>query len=421
MKNTPRRSENKAFSPLGLITTGLLTTAMAVAQADSSIGIDPYADGFGFDRPSEAVWGGWTRCDSDTLYVEWDIFDDASHGAADDHTAAPNGTSETMASCGTTTAWLGWNTNAVNPAFAYNQGHYIYNLSNGGQGGPTSFRVDMAGNLTPGLTRVVLQIETRSYPIPEDTLLLNGMKPTVVGNKFEQDTTINGRPAKVYHQLAVWNLNSAPEGLLFDFASKAHTVLHMVAVDVGPLGGGEGGTGETMPTAKIFLNLPSEELDAAWVQSLNGQRPKVFPAEWKPSELLYKKKTRRAGTKITRSLQGGIKALFHDEAHGGASNRVFMEVYRKDAIADIRIAECELKATRKRRWAKVNMDNQLINLGTALYVLDIVESEFPEETSKNKLTRKIGRCDIDLDRDGVQAGVPELQEGDYTRFRRQAD
>ncbi|MCF7969439.1 MAG: hypothetical protein K9K68_09790 [Methylococcaceae bacterium] len=326
-----------------------------------------------------------------------------------------------MASCGTTTAWLGWHTDAVNPAFAYNKGQYIYNLSNGGQGGTTSFRIDLAGNLNPGLTRVALQIETRSYPIPEETLKLNGIKPTVVGNKFEQDTIINGRPAKVYHQLAVWNLSSAPDGLLFDFESKAHTVLHMVAVDAGPLGGGQGGAGEDSPTAKIYLNLPSEGLDAAWVQSLNGQQPKFFPAEWKPSELLYKKNTNKVGTKITQSLKGGIKALFHDEANGGASNRIFLDIYRKDAIADIRIAECELKATKKRRWAKVNMDNQLINLGTAQFVLDIAETEFPEDASKNKLTKKIGQCDVDLDMDGVQAGVPELQEGDYTRFRRQAD
>ena len=327
-----------------------------------------------------------------------------------------------MSSCGATSAWLGWNTSAVNPGFAYNKGVYIYNLSNGGQGGTTSFRIDLAGNLNPGLTRVALQFETRSYAIPEETLKLNGVKPIVVGNKFEKETNINGRPAKVFHQLAVWNLNSAPEGLLFEFESLPHTVLHMVTVDAGPLGGGHGsGPGEESPSAKLYLNLPAEELDAAWAQSLNGQRPSFFPAEWKPSQLLFKKTTHASGAKVQRSLKGAIRALLHDEANGGRSNRVFLDVYRKDAIADIRIAECELKATQKRRWAKVNVDNQLVKLGTARYALDIAGTEFPEDAARNRLSRQIGLCDIDLGTDGVQAGIPELQEGDYTRFRRQAD
>jgi hypothetical protein len=421
MKTTAHYLTGKSIGARLAVTAGLLVSAMTASHADSSIGIDPYAEGFGFDRPNEAAWGGWTRCAPGTLFAEWDNFVDDSHGAADDRTAAPNTANEGAPSCGATSAWLGWSTNAVNPVFAYNKGVYIYNLSNRGQGGPTAFRVDLAGNLNPGLTRVAMQLETRSYAIPEETLRLNGIKPTVVGNKFEVETNINGRPAKVFHQLVVWNLNSAPEGLLIEFESKAHTVLHMVTVDAGPLGGGQSGTGELSPTAKIYLNLANEGLDAAWVQSLNGQAPKFFPAEWKPRELLYKKNTNKAGSRVTQSMKGDIKALFHDEANGGASNRVFLDIYRKDAIADIRIAECELKATKKRRWAKVNVNNQLVNLGTAQYVLDIAESKFPEDAGKNKLTRKIGLCDVDLAKEGVQAGVPEMQEGDYTRFRRQVD
>jgi len=424
MKNPrlrPGHSHPSAWSLRSLATTALLT-AVGATQADSSIGIDPYAAGFGFDRPNEAAWGGWSRCSAGTLFAEWDIFVDASHGAADDRTAAPNASSETTPTCGSTSAWLGWNTHAANASFAFNKGHYIYNLSNGGQGAPTSFRINLAGNLNPGLTRVALQIETRSYPVLEETLKLNGIKPTVVCNKYEQDTTINGRPAKIYHQLAVWNLHSAPEGLLFDFESKPHTVLQMLAVDAGPLGGNPGsGPGEDNPSAKVYLNLPAEPLEADWMQSLHAQRPKFFPAEWKPSQLLYKKATNRSGDKVTRSLKGGIKALFHDEAGGGSSNRVFIDVYRRDAIADIRIAECELKATEKRRWAKVNVDNQLVKLGTARYILDVATSGSPASASQNKPTKRIGQCDLDLDTDGVQAGIPEPREGDYARFRRQAD
>ena len=412
---------SSAWTVSGLLTLVMLT-AGGITQADSSIGIDPYAAGFGFDRPNEAVWGGWSRCTAGTLYAEWDIFDDASHGAANDRTAAPNTASETTSTCGGASAWLGWNTNAANAFFAFNKGHYIYNLSNGGQGAPTSFRINLAGNLNPGLTRVVLQIETRSYPVPEETLQLNGIKPTVVGNKYEQDTIINGRPAKVFHQLAVWNLNSAPEGLQFDFESKPHTVLQMVAVDAGPLGGNPGsGSGEEGPSAKVYLNLPAETMDAPWSQSLHAQRPRFFPAEWKPSQLLYKKSTNRSGAKVTRSLKGGVKALFHDGASAGASNRVFVDIYRRDAIADIRIAECELKPTQKRRWAKVNVDNQLVRLGTARYILDVATTETPVSAGQNKQTKRIGQCDLDLETDGIQAGIPELREGDYTRFRRQTD
>jgi hypothetical protein len=422
MRAVFRQFSRNTRTTLRAAVAALLVGGAGAAQADGSIGIDPYAEGFGFDRPSEAPWGGWSRCAPGTLFAEWDNFDDASHGAADDRTAAPNTANESVSGCGASSAWLGWNTNAVNPGFAYNKGVYIYNLSNSGQGGPTSFRIDLAGNLNPGLTRVALQLETRSYAIPEETLRLNGIKPTVVGNKFEKETNINGRPAKVFHQLVVWNLNSAPEGLLIEFESKPHTVLHMVTVDAGPLEGGNGnGPGDDLPSAKFYVNLPSEELDAAWVQSLNAQRPNFFPAEWKPSQLLFKKTTNAAGSKVQRSLKGGIKGLFRDETNGGHSNRVFLDVYRKDAIADIRIAECELKATQKRRWAKVNVDNQLVRLGTARYALDLASVEFPENAGKNKLIKQIGHCDIDLDTDGVQAGIPELQDGDYTRFRRQTD
>ena len=54
-------------------------------------------------------------------------------------------------------------------------------------------------------------------------------------------------------------------------------------------------------------------------------------------------------------------------------------------------------------------------------VAHIAGTEFPEDAARNRLSRQIGLCDIDLGTDGVQAGIPELQEGDYTRFRRQAD
>lgn len=388
------------------------------ASADGSIGIDPYAPGQGFDRPGEAAWGGWNRCDGGTLFAEWDIFDDASHGAADDRTAAPGGAAEQVAACGVTSAWLGWSTDAANPAFAYNNGNYLYNLSNGGQGGTTSLRINAAGPLRPGLTRVVLQFETRSYPIMPDSLRLNGLKPTLVANTLERDTTINGRPARLFHQLAIWNLGAAPPTLLFDFATEAHTVLQMVALDAGPLNSGStDDPGQAPVPASWLINLPGEALPPALIQSLHAQRPGWFPAEWRPSQLTYRQSVNKAGTRLGRRLKGSIKALFHDPAEGPATNRVFLDIYRKDPIADIRIAECELKTTQKRRWTRVNIDNRLVRLGTARYALDLELTEIPA-TSASRFKRRIGQCDIDLDAEGIQAGVPALHEGDYTRLRR---
>ncbi len=79
------------------------------ASADGSIGIDPYAPGQGFDRPGEAAWGGWNRCDGGTLFAEWDIFDDASHGAADDRTAAPGGAAASDQGSWKSVTGTGWN------------------------------------------------------------------------------------------------------------------------------------------------------------------------------------------------------------------------------------------------------------------------------------------------------------------------
>lgn len=414
--NTPisRRGSHK----LQTLLASLMLVGTGSLQADSSIGIDPYAEGYGFDRPIEAAWGGWTRCQTGTLYAEWDLFVDASHGAADDRTAAPNAGTESAASCGVTSAFLGWDTTATNPAFAYSNGNYIYNASNSYQGGPTSFRVDLTGNLTPGLTRVALQIETRSYPIPEASLTLNDVKPTLVGNKFEKEVTINGRAAKVYHQLVVWNLTSAPEALLIKFESPAHTVIQLISVDAGPLESTQSGGTEENATAKFLLNVPSEEINPAWSTSLHDQRPKAFPAAWENSELLYKKTTNKTGTKVSRSLKGGIKALYHDQASGGGSNRIFLDIYRPDAIADIKIAECELKPTQKKPWSHINQNNQLIKLSTSLFALNLTSTEYPENSEKNKIKASAGECDIDLDTTGIQSEIPELQDGDYTRFRR---
>lgn len=401
-----------------------LTLAMfalygSFCQGDTSIGIDPYAANGGFDRPPEAAWGGWQRCSNGTLYAEWDKFVDASFGTSDDYTAAPNSSSESVASCGTSSAWLAWATNAPNPMFAYSNGNYVYNLSNGGQGGKTAYRIEATGGLTQGHTRVVLQIETRSYAIPEETLNLNGIKPTASAIKLEQDTTISGRAAKVYHQLVVWNLAQAPEAIRIGFEAKEHTVLQLIALDAGPLGTVSSSNPTEEKTGRLLVNLSAESIDPEVSRLLNLQAPKFFPSTWTGSDLLFKQNVPSDG-RTTRSLRGGFKALFYPLNNTeNLSNRIILDIYRKDPIADVKYAECELIPTKKRRWAKVNLNNQIQSIGTAVYSLDVASKE--SGAGLEKLTKKGGTCDVDLTQSGLQAGVPTLRDGDYIRVRRVAN
>ncbi|RQW77197.1 MAG: hypothetical protein EHM62_08795, partial [Methylococcus sp.] len=79
MRTVSRQFSRNTRNILRAAVAALLAGGAAVAQADGSIGINPYAEGFGFDRPNEASWGSWSRCAPGTLFAEWDNFDDASH------------------------------------------------------------------------------------------------------------------------------------------------------------------------------------------------------------------------------------------------------------------------------------------------------------------------------------------------------
>lgn len=409
---TEKRSSwlRSAYTPF-LTASALLMHALAFA--DASIGIDPYGDGFGFDRPQEAAWGGWKRCDAGTFYAEWDKFVDASYGTATDWSGAPLAADGSNASCGTTSAFLAWTTSATAPAFAYSNGTYVYNFSNGGQGGKTAFRLEASGPLAQGHTRVVLQLETRSYPVAEEDVSLNGLRPTVSGLKFEKETTINGRAAKVYHQLIIWNLLKAPEALRIAFETKEHTVIQMVTIDAGPLASVESPQTATEPTRTVLSDLPAEAIDAEKTRLLHLQKPSMFPEIWAGSDLLFKQTTQKSG-RVVRSLKGSIKALIDEETQG-KEDTLWLDLYRKDPIADVRIASCSLKATRK-RWTEVNLDNVLNRIGTAVYRLDLTSDQ--KEGEAERIQKSIGACDIDLGTEGIQPGVPSLIEGDYGRLRR---
>ena len=396
---------------LFLALVALLTQQQAMG--DASIGIDPYGEGSGFDRPSEATWGGWSRCQAGTLFAEWDQFVDASYGTDTDGSGAPLAADGSKAQCGTQSAFLAWSTEAPAPRFAYSQGTYLYNLSNGGQGGETRFRLEATGDLAPGLTRVALQIETRSYPVGEATLALNGQKPSLSAIRLEKDTTLNGRAAKVYHQLVIWNLPKAPEALRITFVTEPHTVVQLVTLDAGPLNAPEGPGAITEEARKVLVDLPAEAVDAETVRLLHLQKPQLFKAAWSGGDLLFTQTPPKQGA-FTQSLVGGIKALVYDESEGQAGE-LWVDLYRKDPIADIRIASCALKPT-KIRWARVNLGNVLTRVGTAVYRIDLRQRVLEGESGRSM--KAVGVCDIDPGTEGVQPGVPALIEGDYGRLRR---
>jgi hypothetical protein len=121
---------------------------------------------------------------------------------------------------------------------------------------------------------------------------------------------------------------------------------------------------------------------------------------------------------IKQSLSGSIKALYHDSVPDAPGNRLMIDLYHRDEVGDIKMAECELKPTQLRRWAKVLVDGREQLLGTAVYKLNVESVSFEQQTSKNKLTKRVGQCDTDLAQEGIQPGVPVVQDGDYTVIRR---
>lgn len=121
--------------------------ASPLVQADFANGPDPYSAGFGFDTPGEAVWGGWNRGDSGTLYAEWDEFGASNPSAPD------------VGVAGAGTATFAWNPGT----FATGAGN-LYNF-----GSTQVFTITMAGSVgsDSGPVTVALQAETWGTPLEQ--------------------------------------------------------------------------------------------------------------------------------------------------------------------------------------------------------------------------------------------------------------
>ena len=397
----------KKYQKIALCFLGLSWICGDRGMADTSLGPDPYKAGLGFDLPQEAAWGGWQRGAEGTLYAEWDIFNDASHGGKDDRTAAPD-----LGRSSVSSAWLGWNAGTF---ISSTMNLYSFSV-------PEIVRVNIAGSSGAGPTRVALQVESQGDgSLAAKHLRLNGQGPTIVAQAFKGTYPSSMGPAELVHQIALWDFAQAPDQYVIDFTAPQHTTIRQVAVDIGP------SHGELAPIApvdsqntKVSINLPAEELSAELTVSLFAQNRRYFPQVWAGKELNFKQtaKARAAGTQLKRQLSGSIKALYYDEAAQEGANRVLIDIYHPGELGDVKIAECELKPTQIRKWAKLQLDGQDKRLGTAVYKLNLQGVQMEGQPDTSKLSKRVGQCDIDLNTDGVQPGIPWIEEGDYTTFRR---
>lgn len=396
---------HRTFPQAIILMSGLLAAAGPLF-ADTSTGPDPYATGYGFTTPELADWGGWRRGDAGTLYAEWDVFDDQSHGEATDRSAAPD-----LGSAGLSSAWLGWNAGT----FATGSGN-LYSFSV-----PEAFSVELAGTLPAAPVRVALQVETQGHVLNPDSFTLNGALPDRNERTYRDEAYPSPMgPTDLVHRLLVWELPAPPDSFAFSFAfasDEPHLSLTQVAVDVGSV---EPTETPTDPDADrtVRIGLPAEPLDGEFAASLHAQYPAWFPAGWSHRELIFARQTDASGQRVVSTLKGDIKALYYDEAAGGATNQVYADLYRPNVAGDVKIAECRLKGVKKRRWVRIEVDGQPARLSVGRYRLDLKAVESAQDTPAIRLKQRAGQCDVDLATDGVQPGMPELLEGDYAVFRR---
>ncbi len=202
-----------------LFFAGLLI-AWNPAIADISNQPNPYAPGFGFDKPNEAVWGGWSRTDDDALYAEWDIFVDTSYPG--ERTSAPD-----VGSTAGSKAHIGWN----GGTFEAGSGN-LYSFSV-----VEKFTVKMTDN-TPnsGPVRAALQFETWGMQMNYGSILLNGLQPTVSKRTFYSNDYPSSFGAVEFVQyLVYWDLAQGVQDYAFSFSGGTSMSLGQVAVDIGTL------------------------------------------------------------------------------------------------------------------------------------------------------------------------------------------
>jgi hypothetical protein len=195
---------------------GLLLTSSALA--DIANGPDPYAAGFGFDRPDDATasWGGWTRGDAGTSYAEWDNFVGGAAGTP---------YSTVYGSSGVSTSTITWNAGT----FIAGSGN-PYNFS-----GSEIFDIDVTPSAAfSGPVTVALQFETWGTAMDYSSIQLNGIAPTSAGVTYtDPNFSSTMGPVELNHYLAVWNLDSAPSSFHIDLESTGpHQSFAQVAVDI---------------------------------------------------------------------------------------------------------------------------------------------------------------------------------------------
>jgi hypothetical protein len=386
-----------------------LILASGPMLADTALGPDPYAAGYGFDHPDEAEWGGWAIGAAGSLRAEWDSVKDASLGAADDRTAAPD-----LYSFGTTTAVLSWNAGT----FATGSGN-LYNFA-----GPEIYQVKLAGTVAAESTRVALQVEVLGDGFEDSGVRLNGLAPSQSSKTFQKnDYPSSFGPIALQHWLFLWDLPAAAQDYRFDFSAKVHTSLTQVAVDVGtPSSTGTPPVTTTPQDGKVVLALGPEPQDAAEVGALHALRKLAFPASFKSGNLVYKRKTTGKGksvkTQVSLGVGTGVRSLYFDpETFGEEANRLVAEIFRPGAEGDTKIAECSLDPT-KIKLVKVKYRGETRRVGTALYKLKLTKVEYPSRPAKNTFRNAFGECDLNPVADGVQGGIPEIREGDFAQLKR---
>ncbi len=196
------------------IIVGLLFIFLnSLAIADIANGQNPYDTGYGFDMPTEASWGGWTRGGTNTLYAEWDTIVDASYGTSSDRTAAPD-----VGSYNAADAYLSWNPgliststgNLISPSVAEEFNIYISPIAS------------LTGQLI-----VALQVET--WGLEPNAPLLNGLAA------FSWDKTFTGTSVsnnELNQYLGLWYFDNTATDFHFNLTSQPFVSLTQVAVDI---------------------------------------------------------------------------------------------------------------------------------------------------------------------------------------------
>lgn len=209
------------MNKIQIMTLSGMISMTGVSIADTSTGIDPYATGKGFETPSEAIWGGWSRGDEGSFYAEWDVFDDASYGTDSDQTAAPD-----RGNFNAEDSFLQWGAGSF-----ITGGGNLYSFSV-----PQNFLIRTEESTPGNELRVILQIETQGVALNNTSVTLSGRSPDFQTVTFtDPHLSSPAGETELIHTLYYWDLTEAEAkaDYQFEFSGDAHMSLSQVAVDIG--------------------------------------------------------------------------------------------------------------------------------------------------------------------------------------------